>query len=146
MLRDLLLVLNMIICVALIGVVLMQRSEGGAFGSGGNPTGLVTARGAGDLLTRTTWVLFVLFLSICLALTLMGGQDRSSQAFLAGLKHATINPQALSKPAPAASNTAAPMSLPPVGGPSRTAPAPLGAITLPPVGAPAGAPAGPSAP
>ena len=48
MLRDLLLVLNMLVCLALIGVVLLQRSEGGAFGTG-SPTGLVTARGAGDL-------------------------------------------------------------------------------------------------
>ena len=66
MLEDFLLVVNMLVCIALIGVVLLQRSEGGAFGSG-SPTGLVTARGAGDLLTRTTWVLFSMFLALSLA-------------------------------------------------------------------------------
>jgi preprotein translocase subunit SecG len=138
----------MIVCLALIGVVLMQRSEGGAFG-GGNPTGLVTARGAGDLLTRTTWILFTLFLSLCLALTLLGGQARSDQAFLARLKHTTVNPQALVRQAPppaAASNTAAPLELPPVGGAAPASSTPAGSISLPPVGAPAQAPASPPAP
>jgi len=91
MLQNLLLVLNMLVCLALIGVVLLQRSEGGAFG-GGSPTGLVTARGAGDLLTRTTWVLFGLFLLLSLGLTLWGGHERSSQAFLNGLKSVSVNP------------------------------------------------------
>src|ERR1700757_4540696 len=101
MLRDLLLVLNMLVCLALIGVVLLQRSEGGAFGTGG-PTGLVTARGAGDLLTRTTWILFSLFLGLSLALTLLGGHERSAQAFLNSLKNTTINPDAVAhQPAPA---------------------------------------------
>lgn len=100
MLRDLLLVLNMLVCIALIGVVLLQRSEGGAFGTGGNPTGLVTARGAGDLLTRTTWVLFTLFLSLSLALTLLGGRERSSQGILERLKGTSVNPDLINKAAP----------------------------------------------
>ncbi|MGH7024979.1 MAG: preprotein translocase subunit SecG [Caulobacteraceae bacterium] len=126
MLQDLLLVLNMLICVALIGVVLMQRSEGGAFGTGG-PTGLVTARGAGDLLTRTTWVLFTLFLLISLTLTLWGGHERSSAAILQRLKNTSINPDQLAHPAlptPALPTTA----------PNQTPPP---ALTLPPVSAPA---------
>src|SRR5665213_3685528 len=104
MLEALLITLNVLVCIALIGVVLLQRSEGGAFGMGGRPTGLITARGAGDLLTRTTWVLFVLFLSLSLALTLLGGRARSDQATLNGLKNLTVNPEALRKattPAPA---------------------------------------------
>ncbi|HEY5289008.1 MAG TPA: preprotein translocase subunit SecG [Caulobacteraceae bacterium] len=122
MLQTLLLALNMAICVLLIVVVLSQRSEGGAFGTGG-PTGLVTARGAGDLLTRTTWVLFSLFLTLSLALTLIGGHDRSSAAILQRLKNTSINPDQLVHPTPP----------PPTGAPATapaTAPAPL---TLPPV-------------
>jgi preprotein translocase subunit SecG len=132
MLRDLLLVLNILICLALIGVVLLQRSEGGALGTG-SPTGLVTARGAGDLLTRTTWVLFTLFLSISLALTLLGGRERSSQAILERLKHATVNPALLDRPVappPTAPGQAPGEFPPPV--PAQTAPAPL---QLPPIGA-----------
>lgn len=62
-------VLQAIIAAALVGVVLMQRSEGGGLGVGGNPSGLMSARGAADFLTRSTAVLAVLFvlLSIILA-------------------------------------------------------------------------------
>ena len=67
-------------------MVLLQRSEGGALGGGGSPTGLITTRGAGDLLTRTTWILFATFLTLSLALTLLGGRERSSQAILNRLK------------------------------------------------------------
>lgn len=130
LLFDLLLVLNMLVCVLLIGVVLMQRSEGGAFGTGG-PTGLVTARGAGDLLTRTTWVLFTLFLTLSLALTLIGGRERSSQAILNRLKGVTVNPEQLARPTPPAnpstptptSTQSAPLTLPPVGAPAHAQPA-----------------------
>ena len=62
-------VVQAIVAAALVGVVLMQRSEGGGLGVGGNPSGLMSARGAADFLTRTTAILAVLFvlLSIVLA-------------------------------------------------------------------------------
>jgi len=91
------LLLNGLICVLLIGVVLLQRSEGGALGGGGSPSGLVTTRGAGDLLTRTTWVLFTAFLVLSLSLTLLGGRERSSQGILNRLKLQSINPDTLTK-------------------------------------------------
>lgn len=129
MIRDLLLVLNMLVCLALIGVVLMQRSEGGAFGTGGSPTGLVTARGAGDLLTRTTWVLFTLFLTLSLALTLIGGRERSSQAILQRLKSVTVNPDQLAQPTPAPANPS-----PATPAPTQNPAAPPPALQLPPIG------------
>src|SRR5665213_2471598 len=122
MLLGLLLTLNIMVCLALIGVVLLQRSEGGALGTGGSPTGLISTRGAGDLLARTTWVLFVLFLTLSLALTLLGGRSRSDQATINGLKGLTVNPDALRRamtPAPAAPAGQAvppPVQLPPLGG------------------------------
>lgn len=133
MLLGLLLTLNIMVCLALIGVVLLQRSEGGALGTGGSPTGLITTRGAGDLLTRTTWVLFVLFLSLSLALTLLGGRARSDQATLNGLKNLTVNPEALRKattPAPAGQAPAVPAA--------QTAPPP---VQLPPLSGAAPRPA-----
>ena len=114
MLLGLLLTLNIIVCLALIGVVLLQRSEGGALGGGGSPTGLMTSRGAGDLLTRTTWILFALFLTLSLALTLLGGQQRSSEAILNRLKSESVNPDALGRktPAPTPGQTPPPVSAP----------------------------------
>ena len=79
--------------------MLLQRAEGGVLGGGGNPTGLITTRGAGDLLTRTTWILFSAFLVISLSLTLIGGRERSSQAILNRLKTQSINPAGLADPA-----------------------------------------------
>ena len=55
MLQTILLVAMILISVALAGVILIQRSEGGALGMGGGPSGFMTARGAGNLLTVTTW-------------------------------------------------------------------------------------------
>lgn len=62
-------VVQALIAAALVGVILMQRSEGGGLGVGGSPSGLMSARGAADFLTRSTAVLATLFvvLSIILA-------------------------------------------------------------------------------
>ena len=59
-----------IIAAALVGLVLMQRSEGGGLGigGGGSPGGLMSARGAADFLTRTTKWLAVLFVVLALVL------------------------------------------------------------------------------
>jgi len=62
-----LLVVHTIVAAALVAVILMQRSEGGGFTSGGNMSGLVSARGAGDLLTRATAVLATIFIILCIA-------------------------------------------------------------------------------
>jgi preprotein translocase subunit SecG len=98
MLSGLLITLDILICLALIGVVLMQRSEGGAFGMGGGPTGLITTRGAGDLLTRTTWILFASFLAVRLTLTLLGAHDKASSSIIDKLKLQHADTSALNQP------------------------------------------------
>lgn len=132
MLSGLLIVLDILVCIALVAVVLLQRSEGGAFGMGGGPTGLVTARGAGDLLTRTTWVLFSLFLALSVGLTLLGAHDRATSSVLERLKLQQANPNALSQPIQPPANTlpaapaggqGAPLMAPPPASP-LSAPAP----------------------
>lgn len=67
-------VLQGLVAAALVGVVLMQRSEGGGLGIGGSPTGALGARGAADFLTRATKWLAVAFvvLSIALAAVAVG--------------------------------------------------------------------------
>jgi len=144
MLLGLLLSLNILVCLALIGVVLLQRSEGGALGGGGSPSGLITTRGAGDLLTRVTWILFGMFLALSLALTLVGGHQRSSDQILNRLKGETINPDQLKSstlppataPAPVkpAVTTAPSSSGAPASGGFLAPPKPV--IELPPAGSP----------
>lgn len=77
--ETLILVVHLIIALALIGVVLLQRSEGGALGIGGSGGGggggsLFTARGAGNALTRTTAYLAVAFFCTSIALTVIATQ------------------------------------------------------------------------
>jgi preprotein translocase subunit SecG len=62
-------VIQALVAAALVGVVLMQRSEGGGLGIGGNPSGAFGARGAADFLSRSTKWLAVAFvvLSVVLA-------------------------------------------------------------------------------
>jgi preprotein translocase subunit SecG len=74
--ETIVLVIHLIIAVALIGVVLLQRSEGGALGIGGGGGGggggnLFSARGAGNALTRTTAYLAVGFFCTSIALTVI---------------------------------------------------------------------------
>ncbi len=61
-------VVQAIVAAALVGVVLMQRSEGGGLGIGGNPGGALGARGAADFLTRSTKWLAVAFVGLSIAL------------------------------------------------------------------------------
>lgn len=80
MLLHILLVVQILISIALIAVVLMQRSEGGALGMGGGPTGLMTARGAGNLLTTATWWLGAMFAICAILLTIVGNIERRTGA------------------------------------------------------------------
>jgi len=121
MLLGILLTFHIIVCIALIGVVLIQRSEGGALGMGGGPSGFMTARGAGDLLTRTTWILGGTFFVLSLVLTLLAGRMSGSGSVTDRLKIDAIDPSALNRP-PATAPLAPPV--PTTGAPVETMPAP----------------------
>jgi preprotein translocase subunit SecG len=69
-----LLVIHIMIAAALVGIVLMQRSEGGALGMGGG--GFMSGRGQANFLTRTTAYLAVAFFATSIALTLVANQQR----------------------------------------------------------------------
>ncbi len=71
-----LLVVHALIAASLVGVILMQRSEGGGFAGGGNPTGLISARGAGDFLTRATAILATAFILLSIGLAALAAVDR----------------------------------------------------------------------
>ncbi len=111
-------VVQALVAASLVGVILMQRSEGGGLGVGGSPSGLMSARGAADFLTRTTAVLATLFvvLSIVLAAlavkTTSGRQiDTSLERTLPGAptgNAAPVDPLAGAPAAPAANSPAAP--------------------------------------
>jgi len=72
--ETVLLVIHLMIALALVGVVLMQKSEGGALGiggSGGGGGGFLTGRGTANLLTRTTAALAACFFVTSISLTIL---------------------------------------------------------------------------
>ncbi len=61
-------VVQAIVGALLVGIILMQKSEGGGLGVGGSPAGLMSARGAADFMTRATAVLAGLFVVLSISL------------------------------------------------------------------------------
>ena len=79
---NVLIVAYLLIVLALIAVILLQRSEGGALGIGGGGGGFMTARGSANLLTRTTAILATLFFATAIGLTILSQFDRGSSGIL----------------------------------------------------------------
>ena len=109
-----LLVLHMMIAAALVGVVLLQKSEGGALGiGGGGGGGFLTGRGTANLLTRTTAILAAAFFTTSLTLTLIANHTTATGSIV----EKTISPGSTpptagdaSKPAEAGTPADAPKS------------------------------------
>ncbi len=80
--ENVLLVAYLLIVLALIAVILLQRSEGGGLGMGGNAGGLMTVRGSANLLTRTTAILAALFFASAIGLTILTELNRTTPDIL----------------------------------------------------------------
>lgn len=116
-----LLVFHILVSIALIAVVLLQRSEGGALGMGGGPTGMMSARGAGDLLTRTTWILATLFFILSLSLTILSGKSKGASSVVDRVKIDNLAPSTLNRPTPDQSAPTSPTDAPgPIQAPAPT--------------------------
>jgi preprotein translocase subunit SecG len=108
--QTVLLVVHLMIAAALVAVVLVQRSEGGALGIGGGGGGFMSGRGAANAMTRLTAYLAAAFFASSIALTLIANQTIAARSVF---------------DAPAASTTApaTPGTTPPAGPPAgQTAP------------------------
>ncbi|MFZ5608881.1 MAG: preprotein translocase subunit SecG [Pseudomonadota bacterium] len=81
--REVLLVLHLFVSIALVTVILLQRSEGGGLGIGGGPGGLMSVRGAGNLLTRLTTYLAIAFLGLAIAQAVILGASRGASSLMA---------------------------------------------------------------
>lgn len=94
--QEVLLVAYLLIVLAMIGVILLQRSEGGGLGmGGGNNNGLVSVRGSANLLTRTTAILATLFFVTAIGLAVLAKLDTGSSAIADG---AAVTTDASSEP------------------------------------------------
>ncbi len=145
--QEVLLVIYLMVVLALIGVVLIQRSEGGGLGVGGG-SGFMSARGTANALTRTTAILATLFFVLALAMSIYAryqpnatdvldripGTTNNGNGVLDSLGGTTTAPATPATPAPAAPSNGVP-----TGGdaPATTAPVtPAPAATTPAAPAP----------
>ncbi|MBR7652803.1 preprotein translocase subunit SecG [Brucella oryzae] len=127
--QTVIIVIHLLIVLALVGVVLIQRSEGGGLGIGGG-SGFMTARGAANALTRTTAILAIGFFATSLILGIMARYSEKPTDILNRIPAATG-----SQTAPAGGNGGGILNQ--LGGESsrpdanKTAPAAPGSATTP---------------
>ncbi len=80
--ENFILILNIVLAILLIGVILLQRSEGGALGLGISQDNFVSSRSAGSFLTKTTAILAALFIITSISLTIISKEEFSSKSVL----------------------------------------------------------------
>ena len=80
--ENLILILNIILAILLIGVILLQRSEGGALGLGISQDNFISSRSASSFLTKTTAILAALFIITSISLTIISKEEFSSTSVL----------------------------------------------------------------
>jgi preprotein translocase subunit SecG len=89
--QTVVIVIHLLIVLALIGVVLLQKSEGGALGMGGG-SGFLTSRGSSNVLTRTTAILAGIFFATSLMLSVLAGWGRQGSIFNSGAPASNSSP------------------------------------------------------
>jgi len=85
--QQVVLVIHLMLAIALVGTILLQKNEGGGLGMGGGGQGggmggFMTGRAASDLLTRTTAILATCFICTSLTMAILAGGDRESTSIL----------------------------------------------------------------
>jgi len=79
--ENVVLVVHLILAICLIGVVLLQRSEGGGLGLGGGG-GVMTGRQAATALGKLTWAFAIAFLATSITLTILAAQNSAGSSVL----------------------------------------------------------------
>jgi len=96
---SVLIVIHLLIVIALVGVVLLQRSEGGALGSSGGG-GFMTGRAQANALTKATAILATLFFITSISLTVLAGLSHSGKSILDKIPASTNTPAKTDTAAP----------------------------------------------
>ena len=142
--QTILLFVHLVVCVGLIFLVLMQRSEGGALGVGGGGGGAcLSSRGAANLIVRLTTIAGIIFFGTSITLSLLGGQasqERNRSVTDAPIA-STVTPEVPLEPtraSPAAALAPGAVTVAPSptaaaerAGPALLSPAPAAAATQP---------------
>jgi preprotein translocase subunit SecG len=114
------LVVHLMIAVSLVGVILLQKSEGGALGmGGGGMSGFMTGRSTANLLTRTTAILAGAFFLTSVTLAYLAGGASTAPPSVTDVPAPSPQSEVPSAPAPAAPSAPAPESVPSAPPPSK---------------------------
>lgn len=87
-----LLIVQALIAALLVTLILMQRSEGGGLGVGGSQSGLMSARGQADFLTRATAFTAVAFVGLCILLAGLATTQRTAPTIDTGIARPAGSP------------------------------------------------------
>lgn len=98
--ENVVLIIHLILALSLIGVVLLQRSEGGGLGMGGGGGGANSGRAAATALGKLTWVLAIGFIITSITLTVLAAQKSSARLDIEGLGVSATDPAAEAGTAP----------------------------------------------
>ena len=83
--QTVIILIHLMIVLAMVGLVLIQKSEGGGLGMGsGGGSGFLSSRGTANVLTRTTAILAASFFVTSLVLSILAGWDRKPRSILQG--------------------------------------------------------------
>ena len=80
--ENFILIINIILAILLIGVILLQRSEGGALGLGVSQDNFISSRSASSFLTKATAIIATLFIITSISLTIISKEESSSTSVL----------------------------------------------------------------
>jgi preprotein translocase subunit SecG len=100
--QSVLIVIHILIVIALIAVVLLQRSEGGALGTGGGTGSFMTGRGQANALSRATAILGAMFFATALLMSILSSWSRAP--------HSILEKGGAPAPAPAGQTAPAPIT------------------------------------
>ena len=110
-------VVQAIVAFLLVGVILVQKSEGGGLGTGGSPAGLMSARGATDFMTRLTAILATLFVVLSITLAALAVKSSGNRTIDNTLNRTVVPVK--------------PLPTDPLGGAAQNGAAPVGAALVP---------------
>jgi preprotein translocase subunit SecG len=79
---NIVLVIHLILALCLIGIVLMQRSEGGGLGIGGGGGGAMSGRAAAGALVKLTWFFAIAFIATSITLTILAARDAAGDSVI----------------------------------------------------------------
>ena len=79
---NVILIINVILAILLVGIILLQKSEGGALGIGASQESFISSRSAGNFLTKATAIIATLFIITSISLTIMSKKEFSSSSVL----------------------------------------------------------------